>query len=290
MTSTKMNYFFVSATFIAILYSPKVGASVAVPPQPIDIKIIADTENTIAGSWSSGGGTTSGYVVGYAQGTSAIACNKAPAIGSQTSASVKNLVPGTQYTFTLCAVNSAGAFSTPYVATIATQVLSYSSVSGWGTSTNGLNSMNQANVIGGANLYSVNSADQVSVIGRTSNGAAFKLLSSWGVSAGALDFAYGAFATSGSHFYSYSVIGAQTQSLLLEGTTVDGSSFSDLSAWSAQDGLGNLYHGAFTVAGSNLYTVNYYGQIGKTSSSAELMKLLLQAVAKVQISARLLLN
>jgi flagellar biosynthesis/type III secretory pathway protein FliH len=90
------------------------------PPMPTNVKVTVDSTNTIAGSWTSGGGTTVGYVVASNPGKTALSCSKATSVGNKTTATAAGLQTGTKYTFTLCAVNSSGVFSAPFTATLST--------------------------------------------------------------------------------------------------------------------------------------------------------------------------
>jgi hypothetical protein len=91
------------------------------PATPTNVTVTSDTVNTIAGSWTSGGPGTAGYVVGYTEGTQALSCGEATSVGTKTSASISGLRANTTYTFTLCSVNSSGLFSSPFTGAIATK-------------------------------------------------------------------------------------------------------------------------------------------------------------------------
>lgn len=91
---------------IEVLYYP--------PTEPSGLTFVSSTDSAIALSWTSGGGTTSGFYIKYAAGSSAPANCSSPQVtlANVTSTTVTGLSAGTEYSFRLCSIN---ANSTPDV-------------------------------------------------------------------------------------------------------------------------------------------------------------------------------
>lgn len=83
---------------------------VVAPNQPTGLVVFAPGDTQVDLSWSSGGGTTSGYIIAYQSGATAPAnCSSGTQIASAsitgTSHSVTGLTANTQYSFRVCSVN-----------------------------------------------------------------------------------------------------------------------------------------------------------------------------------------
>lgn len=88
----------------------------APPPNPTGLTATVNTTSQITLSWTSGGGSTDGYVISYYAGPTAPAnCYvgtviSAPQI-SGTSKAIGSLIASTNYSFRLCSVNADGSIS-----------------------------------------------------------------------------------------------------------------------------------------------------------------------------------
>jgi hypothetical protein len=107
-----------------------------------------------------------------------------------------------------------------------------------------LSSTYGAYAIAGSKIYSVNQQGQTSLIGESSDGAAFTQISAVSSEFGA------AYAIAGSHLYEIFNGGV---SVALSSS--DRSKFTSLSAWTGQSGTLSLY-GAYAVAGGKAYSLS----------------------------------
>ena len=97
--------------------SPSPSPTVSAAPDPTGLNLSAVSSGQIQLSWSSGGGTTSGYQISYQSGATAPAdCNSgtivsAATINAATAYLVTGLAASREYSFRVCAINSASALS-----------------------------------------------------------------------------------------------------------------------------------------------------------------------------------
>lgn len=79
------------------------------PPDPTSPAAIADSSSAITVTWTSGGGTTTGFKVAYQSGSTAPAtCQAGTIIGNVGSYHISSLMPSTQYAIRICATNNNG--------------------------------------------------------------------------------------------------------------------------------------------------------------------------------------
>lgn len=84
---------------------------VQLPPSPINLNVTVNSATQLTASWMSAGGSTQGFYVSFAQGTTAGDCMAGVDVGAQTSQVRSNLVTGQPYTFTVCSYDAFGNVS-----------------------------------------------------------------------------------------------------------------------------------------------------------------------------------
>src|SRR5450631_3029585 len=82
------------------------------PPAITNLQVVARTTSSVSFSWVSGGGSTATYLVAIAQGSSASSCSSGTAVSS-TSYIASSLNSGTAYTISVCATDASGNVSSP---------------------------------------------------------------------------------------------------------------------------------------------------------------------------------
>ena len=75
------------------------------------------SSSAISASWTSGGGSTAGFIVNIAQGDiPSLSCAGGSSVGLNLSASFSSLLSNAQYTVAICSYNSAAVQSDSVVA------------------------------------------------------------------------------------------------------------------------------------------------------------------------------
>lgn len=93
------------------------------PPNPSNFRVTSSTGNGITLGWSSGGGSTTGFKVAMAQGTTPPACSGGTSLSQgSTSHTFNGLTPSTTYAFSICAHNRLQQYSGQLTASGATQI------------------------------------------------------------------------------------------------------------------------------------------------------------------------
>ena len=106
----------VSAVISNTVTAPAQGASPPVtktmPPAPTGLIIVADSQGGLTASWTSAGGTTTGFYIAYATGSKATLCSNGQKIGNVNSFQRNTgLDAGTTYSISICAYDANGNFS-----------------------------------------------------------------------------------------------------------------------------------------------------------------------------------
>lgn len=90
---------------------------VAPPPAPTGLTFTSVSSTSLTANWNSGGGSTFGYTIAYAQGTTAPSCSGGTKIGALTSYTLASLKANTPYAVSVCALNATNVASSPLSAT-----------------------------------------------------------------------------------------------------------------------------------------------------------------------------
>jgi kumamolisin len=111
--------FYISLPVTASVTTQSVSKGGSVPA-PTSLTFTA-TKSSLTASWASGGGSTAGFDVAFASGTSAPDCSTGSQFASSTTSAVASrLSSNTTYTFSICAVDSNGTLSNPLVGSFST--------------------------------------------------------------------------------------------------------------------------------------------------------------------------
>jgi hypothetical protein len=102
---------------IVITYTPAGGTPF--PPAPTGFHVSTSTQTSITLGWTSGGASTTSYLINIAEGTTAPDCSTG-ASTTATSFTESGLTASTTYTMSLCASDSLGALSSPVTVTATT--------------------------------------------------------------------------------------------------------------------------------------------------------------------------
>lgn len=93
----------------------------APPPAPTNLNLVSITSTGMTALWTSGGGSTAGFVINKALGNvPSLTCSGGTILGNVTSSAITGLTASTLYTFAVCSRNSSGALSTSIVKTATT--------------------------------------------------------------------------------------------------------------------------------------------------------------------------
>jgi hypothetical protein len=89
------------------------SATTVAPPTPKKLKIASASSTSLQLSWTASKGSTTGYKVAVAEGTTVPSCSAGVSLGKVTSYTADKLKVGTMYTVALCSIDSNGALSAP---------------------------------------------------------------------------------------------------------------------------------------------------------------------------------